>query len=347
MVYYIVYEQVIIILVTTITNSVWLIQHSEHRLRNKTLAMVASPDQHSVLTHNTKYSDVEFYGHWWFTVCDFINLFQCGPMADCHNRGEFAGIVADTLTQSSKILPLLTFKRSLLLVLCIKLPYTPHHHPLLPTLSLKLICKALSASHKQPHPKRAVCFPWLLFVLIEVSRLQLLRHLAHVLHLPQLQPPPHLHTSTVHSGFILLKTSEIAITHISCLWQRSNYHIWTHSDLSVMHCFVSISSLWCQSRFQHFSCQTWNGHKQKDKDWLIVSIYIICSAAEVQSRTKVWTWTFWTELWVQFKVQRNYWTEPQVHFKVQAVESRFKPELNQNSKTGFLKDFYEVFYLQT
>ena len=27
MVYYIVYEQVIIILVTTITNSVWLIQH--------------------------------------------------------------------------------------------------------------------------------------------------------------------------------------------------------------------------------------------------------------------------------------------------------------------------------
>ena len=35
MVYYIVYEQVIIILVTTVTNSVWLIQQGERKRSKK------------------------------------------------------------------------------------------------------------------------------------------------------------------------------------------------------------------------------------------------------------------------------------------------------------------------
>ena len=52
------------------------------------------------------------------------------------------------------------------------------------------------------------------------------------------------------------------------------------------------------------------------------------SVAEVQFWTKVWTWTSWTELKVQFKVQNFCWTEPKVQFKVQPVIKRFKPEPN-------------------
>ena len=50
------------------------------------------------------------------------------------------------------------------------------------------------------------------------------------------------------------------------------------------------------------------------------------SVAEVRFWTKVRTWTSWTELKVQFKVQNFCWTEPKVQFKVQPVIKRFKPE---------------------
>ena len=43
------------------------------------------------------------------------------------------------------------------------------------------------------------------------------------------------------------------------------------------------------------------------------------SVTEVQFWTDAWTWTSWTELQVQFKVQSICWTEPKVQFKVQPV----------------------------
>ena len=52
------------------------------------------------------------------------------------------------------------------------------------------------------------------------------------------------------------------------------------------------------------------------------------SVAKVQFWTKVRTWTSWTKLKIQFKVQNFCWTEPKVQFKVQPVIKRFEPEPN-------------------
>ena len=52
------------------------------------------------------------------------------------------------------------------------------------------------------------------------------------------------------------------------------------------------------------------------------------SDAEVRFWTEVRTWTPWTELKVQSKVQSFCWTEPKVQFKVQPVKERFEPEPN-------------------
>ena len=57
-------------------------------------------------------------------------------------------------------------------------------------------------------------------------------------------------------------------------------------------------------------------------------ICVLSSVAEVWFWTKVQTWTSWTELKVQFKVQNFCWTEPKVQFKVQPVIKRFEPEPN-------------------
>ena len=56
------------------------------------------------------------------------------------------------------------------------------------------------------------------------------------------------------------------------------------------------------------------------------------SDAAVRFWTEVRTWTCWTELKVQFRVQRCVWTEPKVQFKVQPVLWRFEPEPNLGLK---------------
>ena len=56
------------------------------------------------------------------------------------------------------------------------------------------------------------------------------------------------------------------------------------------------------------------------------------SDAAVRFWTEVRTWTSWTELKVQFKVQSFVWTEPKVQFKVQPAPWRFEPEPNIGPK---------------